>query len=687
MNEQEGLSRRAFLQGSGAVFGSCLLSSPGAAWAQTPVLDLDFRGQIPAGVGYRRDSPATLFDRGRLRSLAANAPRFPTLQGLPLGLLIEGEASNLIENASRPDRRGWSIGGGVSLSATADSAPDGSPGVFRIGRPQPQSGSLCEVSLANPGRTEFGSASVWLRSTGGTGKWRLRLLDHSSYNSVNGVVEVAAEWRRYRLSLYLQPQDTGLKRFAVLWNEPFGPAPAPVIYALNRTNPYEPARTPLTLNNVLMWGAQYETGSEATSFIPTAGTTARRAADEVTFPAAPLNAASGRLTVVLPDGGRRGGVILDAPGDGGGIRLEYSNSGWIVARVGRLELAGFGEVTAYPVIRLEWSAAGVQLFAGNSPLALGLQAAVKANPLPINCGPLARLGMTVDGQRPLERVLAQLILGSEVAAIGQVTLPSLIPAPYQLSFGDDFNDPDLSRINENASGSRPGAPAWRSRYRHERKTVINGEKQIYMDPQFAGTGRIPLGVQPFAIANGILHIRAERADPLTVSPFIWNYRYTSGCISSELTHWQTYGYFEIRARLPRGKGFWPAFWLLTKRVAWPPEIDVLEASGTRPWGIRHGVLEKPRAASTAPALWIDRVVDSSDGFHSYAVEWTRDNIVFFIDGIKSFEYGPHGIHEDMYLLANLALGSNDQNWIPDPDQTTPLPGVLEIESIRAFRRS
>lgn len=687
MEKKDGLSRRAFLQSSGALVGSCLLGAAGSVQAAT-LLEMDFRGSLPYGVSFRRSSGASVADDGRVRFVPVDVPRFPLRQGAPQGLLIEGEASNLIKYASRPADSGWSRGGGVNVTAAAELDPDGRLGVFRISRPDPTSGSRCEAVVPNPVGAEFGSASVWLRSTTGTGKWRLRLLDFSTYNGVSAVVEVGPEWRRYSLLFYQQARDTGSKRFSVLWNEPFGPAPAPAIYVLKPPTTYEPARTPLTLRNVLMWGAQYETASEPSSFIATAGAVASRAADVITFSTAVLNTATtGRLTIVLPDGGRRGGVIIDAPGSGGGLRLSYSNSGWIVARIGNMELAGFGDVSGDPVVQLEWSWAGVQLFTGASPLSLTLRAAAKGNPLPLNCGPVARLGMTLEGKLPLNRVLAQLTLGSDISAMGEVMLPTFIPPLYSLAFSDDFNDPDVSRINENASGGRLGAPAWRSRYRHERHTVINQEKQIYMDPRFAGTAGQPLGVQPFSIVNGVLRIRAERADPVTVSPFIWNYAYTSGCITTELTHWQTYGYFEIRARLPRGKGFWPAFWLLPKRIVWPPEIDVLEASGTRPYGIHHGAIEKPRSAATAPSAWIDHIVDTSDGFHIYGMEWTRDNIVFFIDGTKSFEYGPHAIHENMYLLANLALGSHDPNWIPNPDQTTPFPGLFEIDYIRAYRRA
>jgi serralysin len=260
-----------------------------------------------------------------------------------------------------------------------------------------------------------------------------------------------------------------------------------------------------------------------------------------------------------------------------------------------------------------------------------------------------------------------------------------VPAGYRLAFGDDFDDGDVSRINENATGARPGAPAWRSRYRHERKDIINDEKQIYVDPAYGGQSAPALGLQPFSIANGILTITAEPTPAKHVEALMGK-RYTSGCITTELTHWQTYGYFEMRARLPRGKGFWPAFWLLPKRTAWPPEIDIFEGSGARPRNVHVGALD-PTLKDVSTGDWVDAGVDTTSDFHIYAAEWTHEKIAFFVDGKQVFQLAPHGIHEDMYLLANLALGSKDAGWIPDPDDSTPFPGKFEIDYIRAYSKA
>ncbi len=169
----------------------------------------------------------------------------------------------------------------------------------------------------------------------------------------------------------------------------------------------------------------------------------------------------------------------------------------------------------------------------------------------------------------------------------------------------------------------PGAAVIATR----RNEIINSEKQIYVDADYAGLGTEPLGIQPFSIANGILTIRAERTPPALVAKALGK-RYTSGCITTELTHWQTYGYFEMRARLPRGKGFWPAFWLLPKRLTWPPEIDILEGSGAKPRSIHVGLLDQSIKDATT-GIWVDDTIDTTDGFHTYAAEWTHDKIIAY----------------------------------------------------------
>ena len=268
--------------------------------------------------------------------------------------------------------------------------------------------------------------------------------------------------------------------------------------------------------------------------------------------------------------------------------------------------------------------------------------------------------------------------------------PSAVRAPvvgksgYKETFADDFSDTDLSRISE--AGTRPGksGPAWRSRYRHPRKDIINKEKQIYVDPAYAGTGKKPLGINPYLLREGTLSLIAEKTRPAHL-PFLYNKAFTSGCITTELSFQQQYGFFEMRARLPVGKGFWPSFWLMPVRQAWPPEIDVVEASGDRP-GFYHFAVRNPGDKKGFASDWMEIGIGSNDGWQTFACEWTKDRIAFFVDGRRYWYVDGHKVHEPMYLLANLALGSHDKYWIPDPDESTPLPARMEIDYIRAFKR-
>ncbi|MDB5799941.1 MAG: exsH [Rhodocyclales bacterium] len=672
------LQRRHFLRDSGLVAGSLWL--PRSVFANTSDRTLNFCGKLPEGMHFQRESRATLAsiaDKGAgLSVVAASQPRFVGTPADCQGVLLEGAAQNRVRNANALSPQSFALSnGGDATPAPNEKGPDGSAGVIKLSRRPTGGNSIVDMWVPTAADGDFCTASVWLRSPAGSGTWRLRLIDFTTYNGNAALVEVGPEWQRYAVTLTLHLRDTGARRFAVALSEP-------VLKPGMTADP----RTALT--QVLMWGPQVESGNDASSYVPPGEPAMTRSADALSMPSSWLPA-SGGVTLNLPAGGRHGAVILDAGdksgGNDGGLRLQYTNSGWLRARVGSVTATGFGDRTADTWVRLEWSGAGVQIFSGKTESTM-TPLANTAGKARLDVGQRMRLGMTDQGGQPLNRPLALAKITAATAPLASIKAPAFVSNAYRISFEDDFNDSNLTRINENATGGKPGAPAWRSRYRHERNKFINAEKQIYVDPAYTGSGTQPVGIQPFAIADSVLTIRAERT-PAPLLGALSGQRYTSGCITTELTHWQTYGYFEMRARLPRGKGFWPAFWLLPKRATWPPEIDVLEASGARPHDVHVGFLDKSQKYAQETGKWVNNGIDTSDAFHLYALEWTADQIAYFIDGKQVFQVGPHGIHEDMYLLANLALGSHDAGWVPDPDDSTPFPGKFEIDYIRAYSKS
>jgi beta-glucanase (GH16 family) len=158
------------------------------------------------------------------------------------------------------------------------------------------------------------------------------------------------------------------------------------------------------------------------------------------------------------------------------------------------------------------------------------------------------------------------------------------------------------------------------------------------------------------------------------------YAYTSGMITSFHSFSQTYGYFEMKAKLPAGQGLWPAFWLLPTDLSWPPEIDIMEVIGSTPNQLETSVHYDAGGHQMKNNTTI--LEGMTTGFHTYGVDWQRDKIAWYFDGSKVYEVAtPAGMDKPMYMLANLAVGGE---WPGSPDGTTSFPATLQIDYIRAY---
>jgi len=242
------------------------------------------------------------------------------------------------------------------------------------------------------------------------------------------------------------------------------------------------------------------------------------------------------------------------------------------------------------------------------------------------------------------------------------------PDGYRLVFADEFNDYKLD------------SSKWNSRYRWGPGWIINGEKQYYVDrinnPDF--------GHSPFEFDGNHMTITAVKTPEHLRSSANWQ-PYLSGALTTYNKFKMRYGYVEMRAQLPKGKGLWSAFWLLhqndnEKR----PEIDVVEYIGHKSnkvyntyhhydnWNLRS----TPSYEAPGP--------DYSQGFHTYAVKWEPGKITWYVDGEERNSYSNGNVSwEDMYLLVNLAVGG----WWPgDPNGSTRFPARFKIDYIRAYQK-
>ncbi|HEY6504101.1 MAG TPA: family 16 glycosylhydrolase [Chitinophagaceae bacterium] len=171
--------------------------------------------------------------------------------------------------------------------------------------------------------------------------------------------------------------------------------------------------------------------------------------------------------------------------------------------------------------------------------------------------------------------------------------------------------------------------------------------------------------------------------------------YTSSKILTRGKKVFKYGRIDIRAKLPRGKGIWPAFWLLPQNNVfggWPSsgEIDLMEVVGHEP-NRTHGTIHYgPGPGSTS----INRNYTLPSGtfhdeFHVFSLEWKLDQMKWYVDGnlfstinkadIGAFNYP---FNEDFFMIINFAVGGN---WPGSPDASTAFPQWLIVDYLRVYR--
>jgi len=179
--------------------------------------------------------------------------------------------------------------------------------------------------------------------------------------------------------------------------------------------------------------------------------------------------------------------------------------------------------------------------------------------------------------------------------------------------------------------------------------------------------------------------------------------YTSARLITKGTFAHAYGRFEARIRLPRGRGIWPAFWIMgdnIDQVDWPKcgELDILEVLGHEP-GKVHGTIHGPGYSDEGDAKGDDdKGIGASwslpnggsfaDDFHVFAIEWTRSPaaIRWFVDDTCYQTRTPADLHGATWLfnrpffqLLNVAVGGD---WPGAPDQATVFPQRMVVDWVR-----
>ena len=188
------------------------------------------------------------------------------------------------------------------------------------------------------------------------------------------------------------------------------------------------------------------------------------------------------------------------------------------------------------------------------------------------------------------------------------------------------------------------------------------------------------------MSGGNLVIQAKQTGPNA---------YTSGRIITKGKQNFQYGRIDVRAKLPKGKGVWPAIWMLGSDIDqnnWPKcgEIDIMELRGSQP---REFLSTMHFGNSTADHRYkgITKVmsVDLSADFHTYSVVRSKDLLRFYVDGELQPYYqftgndaSPFPFNNPFFVILNLAVGGNFDG---NPDGSTTFPQQMQVDYVRYYQ--
>ncbi len=183
--------------------------------------------------------------------------------------------------------------------------------------------------------------------------------------------------------------------------------------------------------------------------------------------------------------------------------------------------------------------------------------------------------------------------------------------------------------------------------------IRNNEAQYYTDKR----------AENARVENGNLIIEARKDN--------WNgNEYTSASINTYGKKNILYGKIEVRAKLPTGKGTWPAIWMLGNsiqtRTNWPDcgEIDIMENVGFDPDVVHANIHTKSYNHTIGTNKGNSMIVEKPyEEFHVYTLQWFEDRMEFYIDDTRYFEFKNEQtgfetwpFDQPHYLILNLAIG-------------------------------
>lgn len=244
-----------------------------------------------------------------------------------------------------------------------------------------------------------------------------------------------------------------------------------------------------------------------------------------------------------------------------------------------------------------------------------------------------------------------------------------IPSDHVLVWSDEF-----------AGNGLPDATKWVHETGRNKQGWYNNEKQYYSGPRLENA-RIHDGVLTIVARK---EARSDQAD--------WGGQpYSSTRLATLGRRDWTYGFFDIRAKLPCGKGTWPAIWMVGSQGEWPAggELDIMEWVGSRPERMFSTV--HTTAGSGGNGKGADTPInDACNSFHNYQMLWTAQQVTFAVDGKVHFTYNNPGtgvaawpFDAPQFMILNVAIGGDLGGAVDD----NIFPVQMDVDYVRVYQKS
>jgi beta-glucanase (GH16 family) len=242
-----------------------------------------------------------------------------------------------------------------------------------------------------------------------------------------------------------------------------------------------------------------------------------------------------------------------------------------------------------------------------------------------------------------------------------------VPPGYRLVWSDEFERDGLPDPAKWAYDTGMNKAGWHNR-----------ELQYYAGPRAEN-----------AVVQGGRLVITARQESLSSAPDWGGQRYTSTRLISQGKGEWTYGFFEVRAKLPCGQGTWPAIWMLNRDVDWPAggELDIMEHIGREPGRVFSTVHTAAGHGGNGTGA-ARQVNDACTAFHNYQMHWTADAVRFGIDGVVHFEYrnprqgkASWPFDAPQFLILNIAIGGDLGGAVDD----RVFPVSMHVEHVRVYQ--